>query len=93
MGFSTAMVFFLDFVFRFEILSAENLPPQIQVKDGPIRGTISDHRGIKVLHFKGIPYAQPPIGMNRFLPPKRPEPWQTPISGSKYGPSCKQPLK
>ncbi|MGL4606750.1 MAG: carboxylesterase/lipase family protein [Eubacteriaceae bacterium] len=39
---------------------------------GPIKGVLK--KGIAV--FKGIPYAKPPIGNNRFAPPKALEPWQ-----------------
>ncbi|XP_074596428.1 para-nitrobenzyl esterase-like [Brevipalpus obovatus] len=67
--------------------------PQVQIRDGPVRGSITEFREIKVLHFKGIPYAKPPVDKNRFLPPIKPDPWQIPINGSKYGSSCKQPLK
>ena len=41
----------------------------IQTTQGPIRGEIltTSRRGIKYASFKGIPFAEPPIGTLRFM--------------------------
>jgi para-nitrobenzyl esterase len=52
---------------------------------GPVRGTGDD-----VLSFKGIPYAAPPVGPNRFHPPRPPEPWTSPRDASDYGATAPQ---
>lgn len=48
-----------------------------------------DVSGIKakdgILTFKGIPYAAPPIGANRFQPPKPPIPWTGVKNATEYG--------
>ncbi|MBT2619308.1 MULTISPECIES: carboxylesterase/lipase family protein [Chryseobacterium] len=48
-----------------------------------------DVSGIKkedgILAFKGIPYAAPPIGVNRFQPPKPPMPWTGVKNATEYG--------
>ncbi|TCC31484.1 carboxylesterase/lipase family protein [Kribbella sindirgiensis] len=52
---------------------------------GPVLGTGDD-----VLSFKGIPYAAPPVGPNRFQPPRPPEPWTSPRDSRHYGATAPQ---
>lgn len=40
--------------------------------------------------FRGIPYAQAPVGELRFRPPRPPEPWTTPRDATVFGPTCYQ---
>jgi para-nitrobenzyl esterase len=54
---------------------------------GRIEGTLSD--GIST--FKGVPYAAPPVGRNRFRPPQPLEHWSDVRETTEYGPSCPQP--
>jgi para-nitrobenzyl esterase len=41
--------------------------------------------------FKGIPYAQPPVGPLRWKPPAPMPPWPGVRSATEYGPECIQP--
>jgi len=47
---------------------------QLQVQEGYISGVANNQN--KVLSFKGIPYAQPPIGALRWKAPQPPQPWE-----------------
>jgi para-nitrobenzyl esterase len=46
-----------------------------------LRGQVSDG----VAAFKGIPYAAPPFGPNRFQPPRPPQPWEGVRDALEYG--------
>ncbi|MDX2968017.1 carboxylesterase family protein [Kribbella solani] len=70
---------------------------------GPVRGTTVDPDdrtepnsspggsvGAEVLVFKGVPYAAAPVGVDRFEPPRAPEPWTRPLDATDYGPTAPQ---
>jgi para-nitrobenzyl esterase len=59
--------------------------PLVTTQYGPVRGLDAE-----VLSFKGIPYAAPPVGPNRFEPPQPPEPWSSPRDASAYGATAPQ---
>lgn len=45
----------------------------VETEFGKVEGVHGDNAAIMV--FKGIPYAKPPVGKLRFMPPERPEKW------------------
>jgi len=55
-------------------------------EQGAIRGAIEG----QTLAFKGIPYAQPPVGQLRWKPPQPAAPWQGVRDGSRYAAVCPQ---
>jgi para-nitrobenzyl esterase len=52
---------------------------------GPVRGARTDF-GVAV--FKGVPYAAPPFGANRFKPPLPVTPWAGEREALEYGPTA-----
>jgi para-nitrobenzyl esterase len=54
---------------------------------GKVRGTLQD--GVHA--FRGIPYAQPPVGRLRFAAPAPHEPWDGVFDAAEFGPPPPQP--
>ncbi|KAF6203048.1 hypothetical protein GE061_003461 [Apolygus lucorum] len=51
--------------------------PVVMTMYGPVEGTLDQSRsGENFYHFKGIPYAKPPVGDLRFKAPQPPEKWK-----------------
>jgi para-nitrobenzyl esterase len=46
----------------------------IQTESGLVTGVIGRDAGVTV--FKGIPYAEPPVGNLRWTPPRSPQSWE-----------------
>jgi para-nitrobenzyl esterase len=62
----------------------------------PIPGNVSEAEHASLLTspvatFKGIPYAAPPFGPNRFQPPRPSEPWNGVREAFSYGPTAPKP--
>ena len=47
--------------------------------------------GTDVRYFKGVPFAAPPVGKLRWMPPQPVTPWAGIRSAKEYGPICHQP--
>jgi para-nitrobenzyl esterase len=60
--------------------------PVVKTAEGPVRGFVRD--GVFV--FLGIPYAAPPVGALRWMPPQPVEPWWEPRRATKFGHTCPQ---
>lgn len=64
----------------------------VQIEDGRLEGTLMETRRGEQFHaFKKIPFAEPPLGKLRFLPPQAKQPWSGILDCTKYGPMCAQP--
>ena len=60
--------------------------PTVTTTDGPVRGLTYD--GIR--EFRGIPYAQPPVGDLRWAPPQPATKWTETRDATAYGSGCPQ---
>ena len=58
----------------------------IALPSGRVRGQVVGG----VHRFLGIPYAEPPFGVNRFVPAVRRSPWEGILDADKYGQICPQ---
>jgi para-nitrobenzyl esterase len=60
--------------------------PVVQTAEGPVRGLVRDG----VFEFLGIPYAAPPVGALRWMPPQPIEHWREPMKATKFANNCAQ---
>jgi para-nitrobenzyl esterase len=61
-------------------------PDTVRIEAGPLHGAVSG----TVASFKGVPYAEPPVGALRWAPPRKAAAWSTPKDAVAFGPSCPQ---
>ena len=55
--------------------------PIVDTTQGKVRGTVEDGCAV----FRGIPYAEPPVGRLRFRPPERRRPWDGVRDAGRFG--------
>src|SRR5689334_21028590 len=69
-------------------LSQAALPEEIKIDAGVVAGTAGPSPTIRV--FKGIPFAAPPTGANRWRAPQPAAHWSGTRPATEYGPRCTQ---
>src|SRR6516225_2982486 len=62
--------------------------PIVQTREGRVQGFVKDG----VAQFLGIPYAAPPVGKLRWMPPVRHAPWSEVLQSTAYGSNCPQTI-
>ena len=68
---------------------ADPTPISVSTASGPLRGEQSG--GVNV--FRGVPFAQPPVGPLRFRQPAPVKPWTEPRDATKFAASAMQPAE
>jgi para-nitrobenzyl esterase len=63
------------------------MDPIVKTRSGSVSGNVEG----SVLSFKGIPYAAPPFGPNRFKAPQPVTAWDGVRDAHSYGPTCPKP--
>ena len=58
----------------------------VATAEGPVEGFVKDG----VTRFLGIPYAKPPVGNLRWMPPQPVAKWTAVRQATKFGPTCAQ---
>ncbi|CAK9797870.1 Venom carboxylesterase-6 [Anthophora quadrimaculata] len=85
----TALLLFILFLIQRTSGQSE---PIVQTQDGAVQGaynyTLWDN--VKFSEFKGIPYAQAPVGPLRFRPPVPAQPWNGTLDATRHGSVCPQ---
>lgn len=71
----------------FSLSFAAGFAPEVSVDGGIVRGTMKD--GLAV--YKGIPYAAPPVGAQRWKPPQKVVPWKGVWMADRFRAACPQP--
>ncbi|EGV97338.1 Liver carboxylesterase 1 [Cricetulus griseus] len=67
-------------------------PPVVDTVHGKVLGKYVSLEGFTqpVAVFLGVPFAKPPLGSLRFVPPQSPEPWNFVKNATSYPPMCSQ---
>jgi para-nitrobenzyl esterase len=65
---------------------AQAAGPVVSLDGGKVRGAVT----AQVAAFKGIAFAQPPVGALRWRAPQAPTPWHGVRDALRYGPDCMQ---
>ena len=68
------------------VLAEEDDGPVVRTAEGPVRGFLQDG----VYEFLGIPYAAPPVGALRWMPPQPVKHWHEPLNATKFANTCAQ---
>lgn len=74
-------LFLLLSAFALSVACTSLEPGQVEVTGGIIQGTVMEDMSV----YKGIPFAAPPVGENRWKAPQPVQPWEGVWDATKYG--------
>ena len=85
---SAAAVFVLS-VWAASVATGQTLGPVVETSLGALAGErVAGHD--EVLVFRGVPYAEPPVGDARWRPPIAKAAWEDTREATTFGPACWQ---
>lgn len=61
-------------------------PDRVKIDAGELQGAVAG----QIVSFKGVPFAAPPVGENRWRPPQPVKPWTGVRSATEYAHDCMQ---
>lgn len=67
------------------VAAATATAPTVQTRNGEVFGFLNEQGSYS---FKGVPFAQPPVGNLRFQPPQPVHNWTTPFNATVFAPGC-----
>lgn len=74
------------------IAMADDAFVERQTTEGMVRGNVIRALGKTVEEYRGIPFAEPPVGKLRFRPPVRKRPWEGTVDATAGNTACPQVL-
>uniref|UniRef100_A0A1B6E0H5 Carboxylic ester hydrolase n=1 Tax=Clastoptera arizonana TaxID=38151 RepID=A0A1B6E0H5_9HEMI len=91
MQFKVLTLILLSVVINHTFVFGKDSFPEVTIEQGVLRGIYEKtYTGRKFAAFRGIPYAQPPVGKQRFKEPKAPNQWSSVYQATEDGPPCLQ---
>lgn len=63
---------------------------EVHTEHGPVCGIGLQSQGVSINAHLGIPFAAPPTGANRWMPPKSPDAWSKTHLATQFAPACPQ---
>ena len=75
----------------FLLLLLGSASTEAQTVSIPGLGSVEGSTVAGVAMFKGIPYAEPPVGRLRWQPPVAHKPWSSTLDATDFGAQCLQP--
>jgi para-nitrobenzyl esterase len=83
---SIIIALFLTIQFNAQQKEVQNTNAEVTTASGIVRGIVEDNSTV----FRGIPYAAPPVGSNRWRPPQPVQSWEGVRDASKVCAECPQ---
>lgn len=78
--------------FRSAVCEPSAASVRLETPLGPLIGSAVDHDGRRILSFKGIPYALPPLGERRWKPASAAPAWTSTRDARAFSPQAVQPV-
>src|SRR3954471_19939691 len=82
------ILFIVTLFFIMNAKAFAQTPDRVKTANGVVEGLGQQPSSVRI--FKGIPFAQPPVGDLRWKPPQAPKNWEGVRQATQFGPRCMQ---